>query len=70
MNPTISNEAVQWLRKLKDAAYAKSPPPHVPVKPARELRKAGYVEGASHTELGITEHGYQYLRMLDKSDCT
>jgi hypothetical protein len=70
MNPTINNEAVHWLRKLKDAAYAKAPPPEVPVKPAKEIRKAGYAEGASHKDLVITEHGYQYLRMLDKSDCT
>lgn len=69
MNPTLSNEAVPWLRKLKDAAYAKSAPPEVPVRPAKELRKTGCAEGPSHKDLRITEFGYQYLRMLDKSDC-
>ena len=69
MEATVSNEATAWLRRLKDAAYARAPAPEVPVKSAKELRKAGYAEGANHRELKITEHGYQYLKMLDKHDC-
>jgi hypothetical protein len=70
INPLIGSEATRWLRKLKDAAYAKSQAPEVPSKAAKELCKSGCAEGPSHKALRITEFGYQYLRMLDKSDCT
>jgi hypothetical protein len=70
MDPTLGNEATIWLRKLKDAAFSKVQPPAVPSRPAKELRKTGYAEEQGDGSLRISEFGYQYLRMLDRHDCT
>lgn len=70
MSPTIGSETTVWLRKLKDANYAKAPSPDVPGKVGKELQKTGYAAMEDDGSLRITEEGYQYLRMLDRHDCT
>ena len=68
MDPNLTPEDFDWLRKVRAATDAKRDPPPVPMEIVDRLRAFGFVTARSPGDAAITDRGRGALLEQDMRD--
>ena len=68
MNPTLTPEDFDWLRKIRAATDAKRDPPPAPREIAGKLRSFGFVTPDALGGIAIADRGREALLEQDMRD--
>ena len=68
MDPNLTADDIDWLRKLKGAADAKRDPPPIPTDIAAKLRTFGFAKPNRSGDFTITSEGRDALLEQDMRD--
>jgi hypothetical protein len=68
MNPQLTPEEIDWLRKIRAATDGGRDPPPVPAEVASKLRAFGFVTRDGHGGLAVCDRGRGALLEQDMRD--